>query len=199
MASGGAPFRTTSGTCELCGVETRSDELETVASLAVCARCARGDLEAAARMWRFEERHRQWIEPKTPDNSENKNLSVEITRPTSLDLHATLSRETAADKLKKLIGRGDPKVGEKRFDDLVKVDVELDFEPLLMALLDNDGVRSVVSDLVALGCTIDLGNQAVSANIRNWIIKDLPDMTDVVLATFVLAVHMERFARAAGR
>lgn len=196
MGNVGSPYREKSAPCELCGVEVAENGLVRIALLAMCHRCGKGELDAGLSAWGMEETHRMWVEPKSMDNSENHNLSVEVRRPTEIDLHATMSEENFTDKVKAFFGRGDPKLGEKDFDDLVKVDVEQAFEPMLMVLLEHDGVRMAIGDLVAMGCTVDVGNHAVSSNIRNWILRELPPLDGVLLATVALAVHVERFSRA---
>lgn len=182
--------------CELCGLEAQPGELEKIALLDVCPRCRQGELDGALTRWGFEEQHRKWVEPKSTDNSENHNLSVDVTRPTLVELYAKLCEETTTDKIKKFFGRGDPALGEKPFDDLVRVEVELEFEPTLMSLLQIDGARVAIEALVTMGCTVQLINQQVSSSIHNWIWRSLPPIDDVVLTTVALAVHLEGFAKA---
>lgn len=181
-------------TCGFCGSKLEDADAPTLLGLHACSHCRSGDSKRTLDYWQFEEAHRQWVEPKTKDNSENKNLAVEVKRPTSVDLHATLSPESTMDKVKSFFGKGDPRVGVKSFDDLVRINVDIDFEPLLLALLEREGARAAIEELLSMGCTVDIGNQTISANIRNWIYAELPDMKRVVFATVALAVHVETFA-----
>ena len=111
------PFRSTIRRCELCDAEVDPAALGPLAGFSACASCRAGELDRALARRGLtctsNEHHNE--------GSGSTTGFVEVRHPTVLELAVKLDADTPRGWLRRLLEAGDPEVGDRAFDDRVKV------------------------------------------------------------------------------
>lgn len=207
MTATKSPFRTSFAACELCGSEVESSELTPVAHLSTCPKCRGGDLNDALRAHSFTEEHRQYVYSSS-DCHENV-VRIELDRPSELDLTVTFASDKGSDTwLGRLFRKPDPEVGFEEFDRRIRIVLYEKYEPTAKAFLQSAGAREAILRLVAMRCRVVLGDpqfidegretpdgKRVTAEAREYLRSNAPELGEMMPYVIALAVHLERFAR----
>ncbi len=122
---------------------------------------------------------------------------VDVVRPTTAAIEASLREEHLGDKLKRLVGQGDPITGDEVFDKRVWVDTDTAHGETMLLLAD-EGVRAALLEALRLAEHVSL--TAVEVKLRavktGMLASYSPgDLADVERAAIALAVAVERWAR----
>ncbi len=190
------PFRTAVACCALCEREVEASSLELFAGVAACSDCREGKLERALARFGLRLTTR---ELRLSGEAGSLHRTVEVTRPTRLELPLKLEPDTPRGWLRRKLGARDPEIGVPAFDDRVKVipDDESFTEAALEALR-RPAVQQAVLAILDRGCRVELAGQSV------WVHVDVREGggLDAILRLEVmaplavaLAIALERYAR----
>ncbi len=188
------PFRTVVQRCGLCEVE--GDQLELLAGVPMCAVCRTGEVDDALA------RHALSCTVKELHPTRATLWrTVEVVRPTILDLAVKCGPDTPRGWLRRRLGQGDPEVGDPGFDDRVKVEPADDsFTELALRVLRSPGVPQAVLAVIDCGGSVELVGRTVWVRAeRSGDFGHIPELATLKLLAVALAIAVERFAREPSR
>ena len=122
---------------------------------------------------------------------------VDVVRPTAAAIEVSLRLEHLGDKLKRIVGQGDPITGDEVFDKAVWVDTDT-AEGEAMRLLDDQGVRAALLEALRLAKQISLGSVEVKlCAVKTGMLANFGpgEIADVERAAVDLAVAVESWVR----
>jgi hypothetical protein len=169
-------------------------KLEDLIGLACCQGCINGDLERAIQHWGFVVNKKY-----TPGgHRSSQRFFIEVKRPTFIEAFAKFDADSGPRKgwLSRLFSKDDPEVGDPAFDDHVLVAPDRGADEVTMRLLEHEGVRAGVLELIQQGAIVDLtGNSVWVHDDDTGVIDKFADMDVALPYAVALAVHIERYAR----
>jgi hypothetical protein len=187
-------YRTAAQRCALCNMEKDAHTLRDLIGLACCEGCIDGDLDRAAKHWGF-------VVNKefTPSGyRRTARFFIEIKRPTFIEAFAKFDTDSGPKKgwFSRMFKRDDPQVGDKAFDDQVLIAPDRGADEATLRLLEHEGVRACVLELIRQGAIVDLTGNSV------WVHDDdtgthykFANMEEALPYAMALAVHIERIAQ----
>ncbi len=184
-------------TCDFCREPAPVDTLRQVDGLACCPRCASGDLDAAfeAHGYRAEQRFEEHHRGEGGSDPYMVQLNLDGTSGELL-LIASLHRERGGKGwLSRLFRRADLEIGVEDFDELVRIDVEPEYESALVRLLEVEGAREAVSWLVERHVGVSITGTSIIAGGRYWSSSNRPSLEEVSLHGTALGIHWLRTKR----
>jgi len=184
-------------TCDFCQETAPVDTLRQVDGLACCPRCAGGDLDAAfaAHDYRAEQRFEEHHRGESSGDPYMVQLNLDGTSGELL-LIASLRRERGGKGwLSRLFRSADLEIGVEDFDELVRIEVEPEYESALVELLQVDGAREAISWLVERHVGVSITGTSIIAGGRYWNSNNRPPLEAVSLHGMAIGIHWLRTRR----